>query len=159
MAEHFFVNDRKLNFSMTLEWLVLYSSQTYKGTNNDFQYFKTIKNEHYEYFSDNMEYDIWLPLSQIQGKNYLQAYVDEDDPTNWDVSSNVFYSGSFSIGDRSWYKNENLQNYLKSYGIKPCAQTCGVPLGRIISGKKYISHLMENNIVEINLNEKCNNTL
>lgn len=153
LAETYFINDRKLNFPMTKEWLVLYSSQSYRGENNSFQYFKTIKNEHHQYYSDNMDYDIWLPLSQIQGKNYLQAYVDEDDPTNWDISSNIFYSGSFSLGDRSWYMNEDLQNYLISYGINPCAQTCGIPLGRIVSGKDYLTNIQFNKIVEIKLYE------
>jgi len=152
-SEMYFVNDRKIKFPMTKEYLVLYSSQTYNGPEPNFSYFYTIKPEHLQYFSDDMSYDVWLPLSQIQGKNYLQGYVDEDDPSHWDISSNIFYSGSFSIGDRSWYKTNEIQDYLISHGVNPSSATCGMPLGRITYGKELIKDIIKNKIIEITFNE------
>jgi len=152
-SELYFVNDRKINFPMTKEYLVLYNSQTYTGPEPNFSYFYTIKPEHLQYFSDDMSFDVWLPLSQIQGKNYLQGYVDEDDPTHWDISSNIFYSGSFSIGDRSWYNTNEIQNYLKSYNIEIGPSTCGMPLGKITKGKELLDNILKNKIIEITFNE------
>jgi hypothetical protein len=150
-SEPYFINSRKLNFPMTKEYLILYKSMAFSEQN--FNYFCSIKQEHYEYFSDDMHFDVWLPLNQIQGKNYLQGYIDEDNPIHWDISSNIFYSGSFSIGDRGWYHNEEIQNYLKSYGIETGPHTCGMPLGKIIKGRELIPSLTKNKIIAIDYNE------
>jgi hypothetical protein len=150
-AEQYLVmNARQLNFTPSYEHTFLFDSAQPKDPNNNPQeiYFQKIKSEHFQYFTDQLEYDVWLPL-QIQGKNYWTAYFDNDDPTHWDVSTNIVYSGSFTVSDRSAARDPALLDYLRSYGIVPGPLHCGMPLGKIISGKEILTDLTDGSTVHI----------
>ena len=155
VCEGFYTNERESNFPIYKELQVhLNSSKPLDPLNNiQENYFKNIKDEHYQYFTDNLVYDVWLPLYQIQGKNYWIAYFNEDDPREWDVTTNIFFSGSFSIGDRSLTKNEELLQWLQSYDITPGPLTCGMPLGNVIEGKELIFNTSKNKIIKIEIYE------
>ena len=154
-AEGYIVNDRQLNFTPRYEYQFLFDSTQPKDPNNNPQeiYFQKIKSEHFQYFTDQLEYDVWLPLCQIQGKNYWTAYFDNDDPTHWDVTTNVVYSGSFAVGNRSAIRDPVILEYLRSYGIEPGPLHCGMPLGKVVSGKEILTTLTTNNISKIVINE------
>ena len=111
--------------------------------NNDPQnyFLKDIKQEHFQYFSDELVYDVWVPLTEIQGKDYLRCYFDYDDPTQWDITTNIQYSGSMHIGDRSALRDPLLIEWMRSWGIEPGPLHCGMPLGNIISGKEHTPDL------------------
>lgn len=104
-------------------------------------YFKTIKHQHLRYHSDELKYDVWLPLHQIQGKDYITSYFDYDDPTEWDVTHPILYSGSFAFGDRAIMRDKNILNYFRLYGIELSPVHYGMPLGNVIEGKHLISTL------------------
>jgi hypothetical protein len=154
-SEGHIVNDRQLNFTPRYEYQFLFESTQPKDPNNNPQeiYFQKIKPEHFQYFTDQLKYDVWLPLYQIQGKNYWVSYFDYDDPTHWDVSTNIVYSGSFAVGDRSVTRDPAILEYLRSYGIEPGPLHCGMPLGKVISGKEILTTLTTNNISQIVINE------
>ena len=147
-AEIYFDNDRIRNFKTRYEYQVQFNSWEPIDPNNDPQdrYLIDIKQDHFQYFSDQLVYDVWLPLTQIQGKDYWRAYFDHDDPTKWDVSTNVQYSGCMAITDRSAISDPAILEYLKSYGITPGPLQCGMPLGNIIEGKEYVQSLDNNGI-------------
>jgi len=147
-AELYFNNDRIRNFKKRYECQVQYNSHEPLDVNNDPQdkFLIDIKQEHFQYFSNQLVYDVWLPLTQIQGKDYWRAYFDYDDPTEWDVSTNVQYSGSMAITDRSTIRDPAILEYLKSYGITPGPLQYGMPLGNIIQGKEYVRGLYNNGI-------------
>jgi len=115
-------------------------------------YFKNIKQEHYQYFSDELIYDVWLPLYQIQGKDYCRAYFDYDDPTQRDITVNVIYSGCFSIGDHSYMKDPAVLDYLRSYGITPGPLHCGMPVGNIVEGKENVEEMPDVGIRQVTVN-------
>jgi len=142
-AEIYFNNDRIRNFKPGYEGQIQFESNKPLDVNNDPQdkFLVDIKKEHFQYFSDQLEYDVWLPLIEIQGKDYCRAYFDYDDPTKWDVSTNVQYSGSMAITDRSAIRDPAILEYLKSYGITPGPLQCGMPLGHIVEGKEYLKSL------------------
>lgn len=150
-CEGYIVNDRILNFTPRYEYQFLFESSQPKDPNNNPQeiYLQNIKHEHFQYFTDKLDYDVWLPLHQIQGKNYWVAYFDHDDPTQWDVSTNILYSGSFAIGDRSAIRDPVILDWLRAYGIEPGPLHCGMPLGKVISGKEILATLTTDNISEI----------
>lgn len=152
-TENYYTNDRIKNFPPKKEWLVLYNSNDYKTDVINVQYYKNIIPKHYIYFSDDFSHDLWLPLTQIQGKNYVNAYFDEDEPTNWDVSNNIIYSGSFSIGDRSWTREPVIEEWLSSYGIKIGPLAVGMPLGKCVEGKEFIDSLGEIKILSVELKD------
>jgi hypothetical protein len=147
----YYTNDRTNNFPIYYEYQIVFNSNKPLDKNNDNQngYFQNIKDEHYRYFTDELKYDVWLPLHQIQGKNYWIAYFDEDDPRSWDVCTNIFYSGSFAIGDRTAAKNPDLEKWLMSYDITPGPLTCGMPLGYVIEGKEIVETLGFNDIIKL----------
>jgi hypothetical protein len=154
-VEGYYTNDRVQNFTPKFEYQILFDSNQPIDINNNPQdgYFQNIKQEHFQYFTDQLEYDAWLPLHQIQGKNYWVAYFDEDDPRPWDVSTNIQYSGSIALGDRSAIRDPKIISWLESYGITPGPLHCGMPLGRIISGKEYISRLRNNDVLSVTVHE------
>jgi len=147
-AELYFNNDRIRNFKTRYECQIQFNSSEPIDPNNDPQdrYLIDIKQDHFQYFSDQPKFDVWLPLTQIQGKDYWRAYFDCDDPTKWDISTNVQYSGCMAITDRSTIRDPAILEYLKSYGITPGPLQYGMPLGNIIEGKEYVQSLNNNGI-------------
>jgi len=147
-TEAYFDNDRIRNFKTRYEYQVQFNSWEPIDPNNDPQdkFLVDIKQDHFQYFSDQLVYDVWLPLTQIQGKDYWRAYFDYDDPTKWDVSTNVQYSGCMAITDRSAIEDPAILEYLKSYGITPGPLQYGMPLGNIIEGKENVKDLINNGI-------------
>ena len=83
--ERLFHNERIDNFTPRYEYQILFDDQNPIAPETG-DYLKPIAPEHQQYFSDELKYDVWLPLYQIQGKNYWTCYFDQDDPTHWDVS-------------------------------------------------------------------------
>jgi len=152
-TEIYLKNERLETFTKKYhEYCVIYTSNG-KTIHGDGSYFRDIKSEHYKFFSDDLSYDLWLPLTQIQGKNYVIAYFDYDDPTHWDISTNIMYSGSFAFGNHGYTKEPAIENWLQSFDITPGPLTCGMPLGKSISGMEFFNSLNKNKIVGISINE------
>ena len=116
-------------------------------------YFQEILPEDEQFFSDTLEYDVWLTLQQIQGKSYHVCYFDMDDPTEWDIDVNVVYSGSMSLTNRAVAKDPQIIEWLKSYGITPGPKHCGIPVGNIIQGKELVPYLKNNSIIDVIVHE------
>ncbi|CAB4129266.1 hypothetical protein UFOVP112_364 [uncultured Caudovirales phage] len=139
--EDYITNDRIESFPHYSEYIVEFLSHQPKDTNDQPTFFNGIKQEHFQYFSDQLDYTVWLPLTQIQGKDYWRGYFDYDDPRQWDISTNVVYSGSLALGTRSGAKAPVLEAWMRSYGIEPGPMQCGMPLGHIIQGIEYLDTL------------------
>ena len=152
-AEIYYLSQTELNFLTPFqEYHVIFNSLTPLDPTIDTQtiYFQPIRSEHYQYFSNNPEYDVWLPSGQIQGKNWWRAYFDSDSPVPWDVSLNIIYSGSFSIGTRIQAKDPNFLSWLKQHDIDPGPLHVGMPLGKIVAGHEFAKNLgISNSIAEI----------
>jgi hypothetical protein len=103
----------------------------------------------FQYLSDDPTHDMWVPI-QILGKPYHVAYYDHDDPTEWDITHPNGYSGNFVVsttGNKAYHmSNPDVIKWLKSYEIEPGPVTCGMPLGRITSGKEYLRQWQMNAI-------------
>jgi hypothetical protein len=108
-------------------------------------YFCEIKPEHMQYFDDKSDCDVWLPL-QIQGKHYWDAFYNFDDPTHFDITTDLLYSGSFQIETRSTARNPILLDWLRTYGINPGPEHCGMPIGRVVQGKHIVDQLQYGDI-------------
>jgi hypothetical protein len=146
--ENYTASDRLKAFPKYSEYVIEFVSQRPKNPDVQPTFFKFIKDEHFQYFSDQLEYDVWLPLTQIQGKDYWRGYFDYDDPRQWDISTNVVYSGSLALGDRTGAKFTVLEDWMRSYGIEPGPRQCGMPLGRITEGREYVSTLKPTEAIE-----------
>jgi hypothetical protein len=146
--ECYTTNDRVKTFPKYTEYLITFMNQRSKDPKLQPKYFNKIKDEHLRYFTAQLDYDVWLPLTQIEGKDYCQCYLDYDDPTQWDISTNVIYSGSLALGDRKSVKDPALEAWLRSYGIEPGPRQCGMPLGHIVEGREYINTMPQKNAIQ-----------
>ena len=82
------------------------------------------------------------------------AYFDYDSPDNWDISTNVVYSGSIALGDRSIIQRPEIQTWFRDHNIEPGPLHYGMPLGNIVSGKELIQQLPKSNgIVDLTIND------
>lgn len=146
--ETYTTNDRLKTFPKYSEYIIEFVSQLPKDPAVRPVFFNGIKEEHFQYFTDQLEYDVWLPLTQIQGKDYWRGYFDYDDPTQWDISTNVVYSGSLALGDRTGAKFTVLEDWMRSYGLEPGPRQCGMPLGRIIEGRELINTMPSTDAIQ-----------
>ena len=155
-AEQYYTTERMKTFPSVAECTVVYNSTRPIDPANDPQkdYLIEITEKDYQYFSDDTDaYDVWLPLGEMQGKNYYRAYFDEDEPMHWDIFTNHYYSGSFSFADRSAMKHPDMIAYLQSHGVKPSPLTIGIPLGKIIQGKELLKLFDINDIIKVDVIE------
>lgn len=121
-----------------------------------------IEPEDFQYLSNNPDYDVWLP-NQILGKPYNIACYDHDDPTQWDITHPIGYTGNFVVGvngnKATHMNNPFIIEWLKSHGINPGPDISGMPLGRIISGREHLPQWhkqatrgkIDNMLIELNL--------
>jgi len=73
-----------------------------------------------KYCSSSPEYNVY-DLKNIRGKDYYKAWIDYDDPGEWDVvNSNHRTKGGFEIAPwTSELFNKNLKPWVRSYNL-PC---------------------------------------
>lgn len=155
-AEQFYSTPQMLTFPPQIEYtLTFLSTKPIKPDIDPQQEFLTpITKDDYKYFSDDVAaYDVWLPLGEIQGKNYYRCYFDNDEPNHWDVFTNHYYSGSFTFADRRGMQHPDMIAFLEKYGIKPGPLTIGVPVGNIIKGKELLKYFDVHDIVKVDLVE------
>jgi hypothetical protein len=151
VIEAYYYNDRIQLFPAYKEYQIEYLSHTPRPDSiiTDQQFFQPIQEQHKKYFTRDQGYTVWLPLYQIQGKNYWVGYFDYDDPRHWDISTNVVYSGSFSLGSRQILHYPELTEWLQSYGIEPGPEQGGMPLGHVTQGWDLVQDLQAGDIKDI----------
>ena len=141
--ENFIITDRVEKFDPAFEYQIVFdSTQPFDPTDEGIDYFVDFEDIDYMKFSDSLEYDMWVPWHQIQGKCYWDGYFAYDDPTKWDISENIQYSGSIALGSRAQAKDPKIEAWLKSYGINPGPFTCGLPLAKLVEGRETLNWLL-----------------
>jgi len=142
--ENFIVTPNMKVFNATHEYQIVFDHyQPYDPTYFDYRdYFVDFSTTDYHFFTDQLgEYDMWVPWHQIEGKCYWDSYFAHDDPTQWDCSENIQYTGSIALGKRTQARDANLERWLKQHGIKPGPLTVGAPIAVLISGHKTLEWL------------------
>ena len=104
--------------------------------------FKEYTADDYRYFSDSNEFDVWVGRD-ILGKDFIHAYYDCDDPTNWDVTGQIGYAGkvAMDIGPTSKsdiIKSDSFRAWLDQWGVEYSKKMGGMPLGTVIEGKDLL---------------------
>ncbi len=114
----------------------------------NYQFFKlnSLKNDQYfdhkpgdwRYLDYDCEYDVFMTWA-ICGKDYFQAYIDDDDPRQWDITAqwcsyyNYFYIDT--NGERNKIlKSKEFTEFLKKGHVYNTAWQY-MPIGKVISGK------------------------
>jgi hypothetical protein len=115
-------------------------------------WFKNYTKEDYELFSDSDEYDVWVGRD-ILGKDFIHAFYDHDDPTCWDVTGQLGYSGKIAIDmspltKTNIIKSEKFKQWLDEYNIPYSTKMGGMPLGTVIEGKDLLQKIYKGEILE-----------
>ncbi len=89
---------------------------------------------YFEHFQTCDKYDVWMPQNCILGKSVSIAYIDEDDPLQYDVNNGHQSNFGFEFTDRG------DRDYLRKigYGGK---NTYGWPLGKIEYGREVFEEI------------------
>tara|TARA_Y100000004_G_scaffold29863_1_gene30967 strand:+ start:6400 stop:7527 length:1128 start_codon:yes stop_codon:yes gene_type:complete len=102
---------------------------------------------YFEHFQSCEKHDVWMPQNCILGKSVSIAYIDEDDPFQYDVNNGHQTNFGFEFTDRG------DRDYLRKigYGGK---KTYGWPLGRITQGREVFEELRKRNMENKYLHNK-----
>ena len=116
----------------------------------DNEYFIPFTEKDREYRVSQGDYQIWLPLDCMKGKNLFDCYLDFDDPTEFDIENENIYTGAIALGDRNGFRNKDLTNWLDEYKVP---LSIGIPLGYVRHGKDTLKYLAPGSIVRIEINK------
>ena len=89
---------------------------------------------YFEHFQSSDKYDVWMPQNCILGKSVSIAYIDEDDPLQFDINNGHQANFAFEFTDR--LDRDHLRRI--GYGGK---KTYGWPLGKIEYGREVFEEI------------------
>jgi hypothetical protein len=99
------------------------------------------------------DYPNVIMTEEIQGKSYLRAFIDNDDPTKLDVSGRYGSYGGFFIdtnNDRKTiYESQEFKNWLAQYDLKKEDLPLEWPLGQVIDSSLELKRFSQSNFVDI----------
>jgi hypothetical protein len=91
----------------------------------------------WRYLDYDLEYDVFMNYA-ICGKDYFQAYIDEDDPRNWDITSQYSSYYNFFYIDVNGERNKVMSSpEFKLWLNNACLYNSAwqfMPIGKVISG-------------------------
>jgi len=107
---------------------------SHEYTNNGWFNFGNTLDDFQKSYSNN--YPNVMLTEEIQGKSYLRAFADNDNPTELDVTGRYGSYGGFLIDvyqhNRQIYESKEFSNWLKRYGLKKENLPLEHPLGKVI---------------------------
>jgi hypothetical protein len=94
-----------------------------------------------------------IMTEEIQGKSYLRAFIDNDDPTKLDVTGRYGSYGGFFIdtnNDRKTiYESQEFINWLDQYNLKKEDLPLEWPLGQVTDSSLELKSFSQSNFVDI----------
>ena len=95
---------------------------------------------------------------EIQGKSYLRAFIDNDDPTELDVTGRYGSYGGFFIDTnddrKTIYESQEFKNWLDLYNLKKEDLPLEWPLGQVIGSSLELKRFTQGDFIDIDfLNE------
>ena len=100
-----------------------------------------------EFYSDSTEYDVWVG-KDILGKDYMTAFLENDDPSEWDVTEILYYTGRIEI-DLTPYtfvhriRSPEFATWLADHDVTYSPRMAGLPLGNIIQGRDVLQQILD----------------
>lgn len=86
-------------------------------------------------------HDVWIK-KDLLGKDFVQAYLDHDDPAQSDIHPQVVFTGGVCVDINNWrenfFKNPSFAAWL---GKTPSDYHGSYPLGNVVSGKEYLQKI------------------
>lgn len=107
---------------------------------------RVIQPEDAEFYSDDATYDVWVG-KDILGKDYMTGFMENDDPSEWDITKILYYTGRidfdltpYTFTDR--ILSQEFKSWLERYGVEYSPEMAGIPLGRLESGREVLSRVL-----------------
>jgi len=120
-------------------------------TNRGWTYFGNKLDEFQKSYSNR--YPDVILSEEIQGKSYLRAFIDNDDPTQLDITGRYGSYGGFVIDvyeDRKHiYNSKEFNTWLESYGLKKENLLLEHPLGQVIDSSIPLTDFDETKFIDI----------
>jgi hypothetical protein len=112
-----------------------------------------IQPEDAEFYSDSTEYDVWVG-KDILGKDYMTAFLENDDPGEWDVTEILYYTGRIEIDLKPYtfvnrIRSPEFTQWLSNYGMEYTPRMAGIPLGNIVQGRDLLQTILADNNQDI----------
>lgn len=83
-------------------------------------------------------YDVWVK-KDLLGKDFITAFADHDDPSEFDIRSQNIISGGIAIDVNDWRSSFfNSAAFTSWLGTTPTDLHGSYPLGRVIDGKQQL---------------------
>lgn len=116
-------------------------------------WFYCYTDEDYELFSDSDEYDVWVGRD-ILGKDFIHAFYDCDDPTNWDVTGSLGGAGKIGIDvgpvtKSAIIKSDSFRAWLDEYRVTYSKKMGGMPLGTVVVGREILTKFSMPEIISV----------
>lgn len=102
--------------------------------------YELLTEEDYELKAISPEYDLWLPITCMLGKNLLISYIDYDDPSKFDIVNENQFDGSIVIANRDTFITQEMKDWCEEFNVIP---KYGMPLGHIVEGKEHVEPLLQ----------------
>jgi hypothetical protein len=124
---------------------------SHEYTNNGWIYFGNTLDEFQKSYSNN--YPNVILTEEIQGKSYLRAFADNDDPTQLDVTGRYGSYGGFLIDiyqhRKQIYESEEFNNWLEGHGLKKENLPLEHPLGQVIDSSLALTEFDATDFISI----------
>jgi len=124
---------------------------SHEYTNSGWTYFGNTLDEFQKSYSNN--YPNVLLTEEIQGKSYLRAFADNDNPTLSDVSGRYGSYGGFLIDiyqhRKQIYESKEFNNWLEGYSLKKENLPLEHPLGQVIDSSLALTEFDANDFLNI----------
>jgi hypothetical protein len=143
--------DMILNTIKENKKIVVDVRNSHEYTNNGWIYFGNTLDEFQKSYSNT--YPNVILTEEIQGKSYLRAFADNDDPTQSDVTGRYGSYGGFLIDiyqhRKQIYESKEFNDWLETYGLKKENLPLEHPLGQIIESSLLLTDFDADNFTGI----------
>lgn len=113
-----------------------YDSKTVGGSWHTEIYEEKISPNLANFAFNGYEYNVYA-LKKILGKDYLTAYFEYDDPTQWDITNMMVIDGTFEIDYNNDYSNifnsTGYQYWAKHYNLGDVSKFSNYQIGKVVN--------------------------
>jgi len=131
-----------------------YKLKYYQNNNDEICFLNDVRELGYDIFPFR-QYHSYEPADlildpYILGKNLLESFVCEDDPTSWDTAGHMRTNGGaiavLSYTRQEIYKSFEFNNWLKDHNLTKQQRHADFPLGNFVPGHKDKLLVLQQNL-------------
>ena len=136
-----------------------YDSKTIGGSWHTKIYEEKISPDLANFAFNGYDYNVYA-LKKILGKDYLTAYFEYDDPTQWDITNMMVIDGTFEIDYNNDYSNifnsTGFQYWAKHYNLGDVSKFSNYQIGKVINTEftDFLCEVQPKNVINNDLSSE-----